>query len=144
MHHFCSCDAGNPVRFRFQKNRRPTDGTADGNDNMPPRQFGSNQAPPVQPSKFRTCPHRSTCPLDTVLPTTDDLPAMIYLIKTLLVLFLVGWTFFGLWMVVKFNMLFGPHRDDPAETPGARSFGVAHVASVWFGFFVLALYFLLR
>lgn len=67
---------------------------------------------------------------------------MVYLVKTLLTLFLIGWTFFGLWMLVKFNVLFGPHRDDPAETPGARSFGVAHVAAVWIGFFVLAAYFL--
>ena len=67
---------------------------------------------------------------------------MIYLVKTLLTLFLIGWSIFGVWMLVKFNLLFGPHKDDPAETPGARSFGVAHVAAVWIGFFVLALYFL--
>ena len=64
---------------------------------------------------------------------------MTYLIKTLLTLFIIGWAFFGIWMLVKYNMLFGPHKDDPAETPGARSFGVAHVAAVWLGFFVLAI-----
>lgn len=69
---------------------------------------------------------------------------MIILIKTLLTLFILAWLFFGLWLVVKFDVLFGPHRDDPAETPGARSFGVAHVAAVWLGFLVLALYFLFR
>lgn len=69
---------------------------------------------------------------------------MIILIKTALTLFIIAWTSLGVWMLVKYNKLFGPHHDDPAETPGARSFGVAHVASVWFGFFVLALYFLLR
>lgn len=64
--------------------------------------------------------------------------------KTLLVLFLFAWSFFGLWLLVKFNVLFGPHADDPAETPGARSFGVAHVVTIWIGFFVLAIYFLFR
>lgn len=67
---------------------------------------------------------------------------MTVLIKTALAIFLVFWTIFGVWILVKYNLLFGPHRDDPAETPGARSFGVAHVAAVWIGFFVLALYFL--
>jgi len=66
------------------------------------------------------------------------------LLKICLTVFLIAWSFFGIWMLVKYNMLFGPHRDDPAETPGARSFGVAHVASVWLGFFALALYFLFR
>jgi hypothetical protein len=69
---------------------------------------------------------------------------MTIFIKTALTLFIIAWSFFGIWMLVKYSQLFGPHRDDPSETPGARSFGVAHVASVWFGFFVLALYFLLR
>lgn len=69
---------------------------------------------------------------------------MIIFTKTLITLFLIGWVWFGLWMIIRYNFLFGPHPDDPAETPGARSFGVAHVASVWIGFFVLALYFLFR
>ena len=43
---------------------------------------------------------------------------------------------------MKYAALFGPHPDDPAESPGARSFGVAHITIVWLGFFVLALYFL--
>ena len=69
---------------------------------------------------------------------------MIYLIKTTLLLFLIAWSGFGIWMLVKYAILFGPHRDDPAETPGARSFGVTHVVSVWFGFFALAGYFLFK
>lgn len=69
---------------------------------------------------------------------------MIIIIKSGIVLFLLGWIVFGLWMLVRYGKLFGPHRDDPAETPGARSFGVAHVCAVWFGAFVLALYFLFR
>lgn len=67
---------------------------------------------------------------------------MTFLIKAALVIFLITWSGFGLWMLVKYSALFGPHPDDPAETAGARSFGVAHVASVWFGFFALAFYFL--
>ncbi|MCF7667377.1 MAG: hypothetical protein K9M60_01180 [Akkermansiaceae bacterium] len=67
---------------------------------------------------------------------------MVYLIKTLLVLFLIAWLGFGAWLIFKYATLFGPHPDDPAESAGARSFGVAHVIAVWTGFFVLAFYFL--
>lgn len=69
---------------------------------------------------------------------------MTILIKTVLALFLIAWSALGVWLLVKYAILFGPHRDDPAETPGARSFGVAHVAAIWVGFFALALYFLFR
>lgn len=69
---------------------------------------------------------------------------MIYIVKTALVFFLLGWSFFGMWMVARYAHLFGPHRDDPAESVGARSFGVTHVGLVWFGFFSLAVYFLFR
>ncbi|MFD0895114.1 hypothetical protein KBB96_00845 [Luteolibacter ambystomatis] len=69
---------------------------------------------------------------------------MIVLLKTAIVLFLFAWTFLGGWLVVRYNVLFGPHRDDPAETPGARSFGVAHIGAVWIGTFSLAIYFLCR
>jgi hypothetical protein len=69
---------------------------------------------------------------------------MTYIIKSGLVLFLFAWSIFGGWLVLRYAALFGPHPDDPAETPGARSFGVAHVAAVWLGSFALALYFLFR
>lgn len=69
---------------------------------------------------------------------------MIYIVKTALVLFILGWSFFGIWMVARYAYLFGPHRDDPAESVGARSFGVTHICLVWFGFFALAIYFLFR
>lgn len=69
---------------------------------------------------------------------------MIVLLKTAIVLFLFAWIFLGGWLVVRYNVLFGPHRDDPAETPGARSFGVAHIGAVWIGAFALAIYFLFR
>lgn len=67
---------------------------------------------------------------------------MIYIVKTGLVLFILGWLGFGLWLVARYAVLFGPHRDDPAESPGARSFGVTHIILVWLGFFSLATYFL--
>ncbi len=69
---------------------------------------------------------------------------MIYIVKTGLVLFLAFWSLFGIWLVAKYAVLFGPHPDDPSETVGARSFGVAHVCAVWFGAFCLAFYFLFR
>ncbi len=69
---------------------------------------------------------------------------MNFLLKASLVLFLIGWSGFGVWLVVRYGRLFGPHPDDPAESPGARSFGVTHIGIVWIGFFVLAGYFLMR
>ena len=69
---------------------------------------------------------------------------MFYLLKASLALFILGWSFFGLWLVVKYAVLFGPHQDDPAESVGARSFGVTHICLVWFGVFSLAGYFLFR
>ncbi|MEO5915398.1 MAG: hypothetical protein ABIS50_14285 [Luteolibacter sp.] len=67
---------------------------------------------------------------------------MIYIVKTALVFFILGWSLFGMWLVAKYAVLFGPHIDDPAESVGARSFGVTHIGLVWFGFFSLATYFL--
>jgi hypothetical protein len=67
---------------------------------------------------------------------------MIYLLKTLIVLFILGWTALGGWMALKHSALFGPHRDNPSETVGARSFGVAQIWAVWIGVLALAIYFL--
>ncbi|RYD21857.1 MAG: hypothetical protein EOP88_09925 [Verrucomicrobiaceae bacterium] len=69
---------------------------------------------------------------------------MIYIVKTALTLFIIGWLFFGAWLVFKYAALFGPSHDDPSETVGARSFGVTHIGLVWVGFFALATYFLFR
>jgi flagellar basal body-associated protein FliL len=69
---------------------------------------------------------------------------MITLIKIALVLFLIGWSGLGLWMLVKYDQLFGYHPDDPAESSGARALNVTQVSSVWFGFFAVAFYFLIR
>lgn len=64
------------------------------------------------------------------------------IVKIFIVLFLIAWTWLGGFLVVKYGALFGPHHDHRAETPGARSFGIAHIAAVWVGGFVLAIYFL--
>jgi hypothetical protein len=48
---------------------------------------------------------------------------MVYLIKTLLVLFLIAWLGFGAWLIFKYATLFGPHPDDPAESAGASLAG---------------------
>ena len=66
------------------------------------------------------------------------------LLNSLIVLFLVVWFLLGAWLVMRYKQLFGPHKDDPAESPGARSFGVAHIVAVWIGGAALAFYFLLR
>ena len=68
---------------------------------------------------------------------------MIILIKISLALFLIGWSGLGLWMLVKYDHLFGDHPDDPAESSGARALNVTQVSSVWFGFFAVAFYFLI-
>ncbi len=64
--------------------------------------------------------------------------------KIALSLFLLAWLGLGLVLVVKAQSFFGLRRDEPWESPGARSLSVAHIASVWFGFFALGVYFLLR
>ena len=69
---------------------------------------------------------------------------MIILIKISLALFLIGWSGLGLWMLVKYYSLFGYHPDDPAESSGARALNMTQVWSVWFGFFAVAFYFLIR
>jgi flagellar basal body-associated protein FliL len=68
---------------------------------------------------------------------------MIILIKIALALFLIGWSGLGLWMLLKYDQLFGYHPDDPAESSGARALNVTQVSSVWFGFFAVAFYFLI-
>lgn len=69
---------------------------------------------------------------------------MIIFIKLFLALFLIAWSGVGLWMLVKYDSLFGFHADDPAESSGARALNVTQVVSVWFGFFAVAFYFLIR
>lgn len=66
------------------------------------------------------------------------------LLKVAMVLFLVIWFLLGAWLLLRAKILFGPHKDDPAESPGARSFGVAHIIAVWIGGVVIGFYFLLK
>lgn len=61
-----------------------------------------------------------------------------------LIIFIIIWSILGYRLCVNYNRLFGPNPDDPAETPGARSFGVAHIIAVWIGGMTLAIYFLNR
>ena len=70
--------------------------------------------------------------------------AMILFIKIALALFLVAWSGLGLWMLVKYDRLFGRHPDDPSESSGGRALNLTQVSSVWFGFFAVAVYFLIR
>ena len=69
---------------------------------------------------------------------------MIIIVKIFLALFLIFWSGVGLWMVVKYDSIFGFHPDDPAESSGARALNVTQVVSVWFGCFAVALYLLFR
>ena len=70
--------------------------------------------------------------------------AMIVFIKIALALVLVAWCGLGLWMLVKYDRLFGRHPDDPSESSGGRALNLTQVSSVWFGFFAVAVYFLIR
>jgi hypothetical protein len=69
---------------------------------------------------------------------------MVIIVKIFLALFLICWSGVGLWMLIKYDQLFGYHPDDPAESSGARMLNVTQCASVWFGFFAIAFYFLIR
>jgi len=78
-------------------------------------------------------------------PTRDgSLPprtnAMLFL-KIVFALALIPWTLAGLWLVVKFQSLFGPDQGHPSETPGERYFGITHVFAVWAGGMALGIYF---
>lgn len=79
-----------------------------------------------------------------VAVTANRIYHMIILIKLILALFLIVWSGVGLWLMVKYENLFGWHPDDPSESSGARALNMTQVWSVWFGFFAVALYFLIR
>jgi hypothetical protein len=66
------------------------------------------------------------------------------ILKAFILLLLVIWVLVGIWMTIRYTALFGPHRDDPAESAGARSFGVTHVLAVWIGGVALGIYFLFQ
>ncbi len=50
------------------------------------------------------------------------------------------WLCLGVWGLKQGRRLFGPDADNPSETGGARSFGVAHIIAVWFGIFAYFVY----
>ena len=66
------------------------------------------------------------------------------IIKLGIAFFIIAWAILGVWLCMNYNRLFGLHPDDPAESPGARSFGVAHIVAVWIGGIALAIYFISR
>ena len=63
-------------------------------------------------------------------------------VTILLFALLIAWTWVGYFLVTRFKKFFGPHKDDPSETPGARSFGLAHIVAVWVSAFALLIYFI--
>lgn len=66
------------------------------------------------------------------------------LLKIAILLYLTVWFLLGAWLLYRSSQLFGPHADDPAESPGARSFGVAHIIAVWIGGAAIGFYFLMK
>jgi hypothetical protein len=56
--------------------------------------------------------------------------------------FLIGWMAFGIYLIIRSGTLFGLCDDHRSESPGARSYGVAHIVAMWIGGFVLGVYFL--
>jgi len=56
--------------------------------------------------------------------------------------FLIGWVAFGVYLIVRSGALFGLCDDHRSESPGARSYGVAHIVAMWIGGFALGIYFL--
>lgn len=67
---------------------------------------------------------------------------MVILSKILIVGFLIGWVIFGGYLIVRSGALFGLCDDHRSESPGARSYGVAHIVAMWIGAFALGIYFL--
>ena len=70
--------------------------------------------------------------------------SIMILLKSGILIFLLGWSWLGLWLLLKYDQLFGLHPDDPAESPGARALNVTQVFAVWVGVFAMAVYFLIR
>ncbi len=64
--------------------------------------------------------------------------------KLILVLFLIAWIWGGIKLMQNYQRIFGPHPDDPSESPGARSLGQTQIWSVWIGMIIGVLYFIFR
>jgi len=67
---------------------------------------------------------------------------MAILSNVLTLAFLIGWVVFGIYLIVRSGALFGLCDDHRSESPGARSYGVAHIVAMWIGAFALGIYFL--
>jgi hypothetical protein len=67
---------------------------------------------------------------------------MAILSNLLIVGFLIGWVIFGGYLIARSGALFGLCEDHRSESPGARSYGVAHIVAMWIGGFALGIYFL--
>jgi len=65
-------------------------------------------------------------------------------ITVVLIIALIIWNYVGYYLVSRFQKLFGAHPDDPSETPGARSFGLAHIVSIYIGIYALLIYFIIK
>ena len=70
--------------------------------------------------------------------------ALQLIVKIGIAIFIIVWALLGIWLCVNYNRLFGPHKDDPSETPGARSFGVTHIVAIWIGGMALAIYYICK
>lgn len=66
------------------------------------------------------------------------------ILKILIFILTAAWFLLGVWLVKNYQRLFGPNQDDPSETAGARSFGVAHIIAVWIGGMGLGIYFFFK
>jgi len=56
--------------------------------------------------------------------------------------FLIGWIILGGYLIARSGALFGLCEDHRSESPGARSYSVAHIVAMWIGGFALGIYFL--
>jgi len=65
-------------------------------------------------------------------------------IKIVLGILLILWVYVAYYLISRFKKLFGAHPDDPSETPGARSFGLAHIVTIWIGIFGVLIWFLVK
>jgi len=64
--------------------------------------------------------------------------------KAIVAIFLIVWIWGGIHLIMNFKKIFGPHPDDPSETPGARSLGQTQIWSVWIGIIIVGFYFLFK
>ena len=69
---------------------------------------------------------------------------MLLPVKIFLVICILAWIWVAYFLITRYKKLFGAHPDDPSETPGARSFGLAHIVTIWIGMMGLFIFFLFK